>query len=84
MLSLQNSPLLITDQYGNYVLQYVVKLENQEYISTIINLILTNLQKYCCQKFSSNVIEKCIERACPDLQNLLINAIIQNEKLVSY
>ena len=44
VLSLQNSPLLITDQYGNYVLQYVVKLENQEYISTIINLILTNLQ----------------------------------------
>ena len=84
VLSLQNSPLLITDQYGNYVLQYVVKLENQEYISTIINLILTNLQKSCCQKFSSNVIEKCIERACPDLQNLLINAIIQNEKLVSY
>lgn len=83
VLSLQNSPLLITDQYGNYVLQYVVKLENQECISTIINLILTNLQKYCCQKFSSNVIEKCIERACPDLQNLLINAIIQNEKLVS-
>jgi hypothetical protein len=82
-LSLQHSKLLITDQYGNYVLQYIIISGNSEFIQHIISLIFTNLPKYCKQKFSSNVIEKCLEHSQPDLQNLLINVITQNEALIS-
>ena len=82
-LSLQHSKYLITDQYGNYVLQYIIQTKNAEFIQHIVSLILTNIPKYCKQKFSSNVIEKCLEYSQPELQGLLINLIAQNENLVS-
>ena len=82
-LSLQHSKYLITDQYGNYVLQYIIQTKNVEFIQHIVSLILTNIPKYCKQKFSSNVIEKCLEYSQPELQGLLINLIAQNENLVS-
>ena len=83
MLSLKYSPILIVDQYGNYVLQYIARTGNQKCISSLVTLIITNIQSFCCQKFSSNVIEKCIESSSPEIQTFLINSIIKNEKLIS-
>jgi hypothetical protein len=82
-LSLRFSPILIIDQYGNYVLQYIIKTRNQEFISAIVNLLLSNIQQFCRQKFSSNIIEKCLENGYAELQTILINAITQNENLIS-
>lgn len=82
-LSLKYATLLITSQYGNYILQYIVKLGIYDYNLKIIQLALTDLQKYCCQKFSSNVIEKILDYSSPDLSSLIIKEIEKNDKLVS-
>lgn len=48
----------MTDQYGNYVIQYVILLKDKEYIDLIINSFLVNVEYLSRQKFASNVIEK--------------------------
>lgn len=52
---------LVQDQYGNYVVQYVIQLENfREEKVEIAKAISGDILNLCTQKFSSNVIEKCL------------------------
>lgn len=48
---------LIMDPFGNYVLQYVLKLQNDSFTPQIIRMIKEKIVLYSKQKFSSNVIE---------------------------
>lgn len=53
---------LINDQFGNYVLQYLISINNyQIHYKFYLNLVKFNLVNYCNLKFSSNVIEKYIK-----------------------
>lgn len=55
--------LLIEDQYGNYVLQHIIQNKEKLRILIIEEILLLPLEKmyfYCCHKFASNVIEKCV------------------------
>lgn len=48
----------ISDQYGNYVLQYIISEDNFVLNRQIVDKILPNFIFLCIQKFSSNVIER--------------------------
>jgi hypothetical protein len=48
----------ISDQYGNYVLQYIISEDNFALNRQIVDKILPNFIHLCVQKFSSNVIER--------------------------
>ena len=48
----------MTDQYGNYVIQYVISLKDQFLIEKIINSFRNNIEYLSKQKFASNLIEK--------------------------
>ncbi len=52
---------IITDQYGNYLIQSIVLFDNEKLKENIINQIAENICFYSNQKFSSNVVEKCFE-----------------------
>ena len=64
-LIMANFELLIKDQFGNYLIQYILintkTKEKLEEIMPIIKKIEDNLIYYCKSQFSSNVIEKCFE-----------------------
>ena len=64
-LIMANFDLLIKDQFGNYLIQYIListkTKEKLEEIMPIIKKIEDNLIYYCKSQFSSNVIEKCFE-----------------------
>ena len=49
---------LIINQYGNYVIQHVMKLNGIQRNYNLFNILINNLSYYSNQKFSSNVIEK--------------------------
>ena len=49
---------LISDQFGNYVIQYVVGLNNEIINKNIVKVIMDDLIKLCKEKYASNVIEK--------------------------
>ncbi len=55
---IKNSIILMTDQFGNYVIQYVITLKDQILIEKIINTFKNNIEYLSKQKFASNVIEK--------------------------
>jgi len=54
------APSLITDQYGNYVIQNVVEHGQARDRDRIFAVIKSNLVAYSRQKFASNVVEKCL------------------------
>jgi hypothetical protein len=52
----------VRDQYGNYVIQFLLKLDGfDSYKTEIGDRIKENLVELSKQKFSSNVIEVCLE-----------------------
>lgn len=49
---------LVRDQFGNYVVQYVVDLKDMETNGHIIDKLKGTIMELSNEKFSSNVIEK--------------------------
>jgi hypothetical protein len=64
-LILKNFDILINDQFGNYLIQYILintKTKDKfREIFPLVQKIEDNLLDYCKSKFSANVIEKCFE-----------------------
>ena len=57
---------IITDQYGNYIVQNIIERYNLSLKYQIIENIIKNLVNLSNQKFSSNVVEKCFETEMKD------------------
>ena len=49
---------LIVDQFGNYIVQYVMTLGDQNLVEKIVDKFLKDLVFLSKQKYSSNVVEK--------------------------
>ncbi|KAK2751378.1 hypothetical protein FQN55_001115 [Onygenales sp. PD_40] len=62
-----NAFTLVQDPFGNYVVQYILDLNEPHFIEPICRSFRGNIPALSKQKFSSNVIEKCIRTA--DLQS---------------
>ncbi|KAI8909654.1 armadillo-type protein [Gorgonomyces haynaldii] len=73
--------VLVQDAFGNYVVQYVLDLPNPSFGEEIIQRFIGNVCSLSVQKFSSNVIEKCIRVAAPGLRQRLIEELEDAEKL---
>lgn len=52
---------LIEDPFGNYLVQNVLKLESVEKSDMIFRVIAKDFVRLSQLKFSSNVIEKCLD-----------------------
>jgi hypothetical protein len=73
---------LIQDPYGNYAIQYALDLEDSFLINSIIDRVLNErnskeICEFCCHKFSSNVIEKCIRLSNRHQRSMLISIITE-------
>ena len=73
---------LICDQCGNYIIQYVISLKNDELNKQIVNILNQDLEQYSKQKFSSNVVEKILECCSNDICNDIIMTLKNNEKII--
>jgi len=56
---------LMQDAYGNYVVQYVLDVCSDEDVHAVCESVVGKVTLLAIQKFSSNVMEKCLER-CTD------------------
>ena len=52
---------LTLNQYGNYIIQEVIRFFGYNYCKNIINVLIENLVEFSLAKFSSNVIDFMIE-----------------------
>ena len=67
---------LINDKYGNYTIQTICKLYNEQLNDKIYDYLEKNILKLSKEKFSSNVIDKCIIKDY-EKSKKLIESIIQ-------
>ncbi|KAI8885768.1 ARM repeat-containing protein [Backusella circina FSU 941] len=77
---------LVQNPFGNYVVQYVLELGVSDYTESVIRQFVGHVCMLSVQKFSSNVIEKCIRTARPNTRRLLVAELINPsamEKLLS-
>lgn len=72
----QNAYTLVQDPFGNYVVQYILDLNETKYTRTLCLQFCGKVQILSKQKFSSNVIEKCIRCADPETRRLLATELI--------
>jgi hypothetical protein len=54
---------IVQDPFGNYAIQYAMEVYGPVKCQGIIEELVNNLLSLSMQKFSSNVVEKCIEYA---------------------
>ncbi|CCE64257.1 hypothetical protein TPHA_0H00470 [Tetrapisispora phaffii CBS 4417] len=73
---------LINDQFGNYIVQFLFDIEELDFylLSEIYNKLVGDICNLACSKFSSNVIEKFIEKLFRLLIKLITNDKKQNIK----
>eukprot|EP01102_Stenamoeba_stenopodia_P013648 TRINITY_DN445_c0_g1_i2.p1 TRINITY_DN445_c0_g1~~TRINITY_DN445_c0_g1_i2.p1 ORF type:complete len:746 (-),score=122.39 TRINITY_DN445_c0_g1_i2:341-2578(-) len=76
-----NALTLVQDPYGNYVVQYVLDLPYLGVASALIKKFSGHLSQLSMQKFSSNVIEKCLNVADQATRRWMVEEFLESEIL---
>ena len=76
-----NSFSLVQDPFGNYVLQYIVDIGEPAFTDPLCKSFEGSIPLLSKQKFSSNVIEKCIRGSRIDMRRMMIDEMMQNGEL---
>eukprot|EP01132_Coremiostelium_polycephalum_P003712 gene3712-4625_t len=77
-----NALVLVQDPYGNYVVQYVLDLPFPGLATEMSKRFVGHVPILATQKFSSNVVEKCLYVADPTTRGNLIQEIIDYDNLI--
>ncbi|KAI9300586.1 armadillo-type protein [Cunninghamella echinulata] len=76
-----NALPLVQDPFGNYVVQYVLDLGEVQYSDLLVRRLIEHVCDLSVQKFSSNVIEKCIRVSEPEIRRALITELINQSNM---
>ena len=76
---IQNFFVLITDQFGNYVIQSILLSNDLKSSGAIAIKICNNLPYYSKHRYSSNVIEKCFDYCGKREKKMLVEKICSPE-----
>lgn len=74
---LKNLKDIITDQYGNYIIQSILMKDNTGIVKDFLNEIIKNIVFYSNNKFSSNAVEKCFENEM--IKNTILDQFLKKE-----
>lgn len=74
-----NLDLLIDDEFGNFIIQHIVNLSEAIYNEKIYSYIKDNFVRLSKQKYSSNVLDKCILQEDSLLRDSLIDKMIDSK-----
>jgi hypothetical protein len=73
---------LVQDAFGNYVVQYVIDLNEAKANARLALIFVKSMKMLATQKFSSNVIEKCLQQNSPEIQKIMIHEISQPGNII--
>ena len=76
-----NAFSLVQDPFGNYVLQYIVDLQETVFTNPLCYSFQGHIPLLSKQKFSSNVIEKCLRGAEPAVSRMMIEEMLNSNEL---
>ncbi|XP_020575654.1 putative pumilio homolog 8, chloroplastic isoform X2 [Phalaenopsis equestris] len=74
-----NGLLLARDAFGNYVVQYILDLNNPSTNAILLSQFKGNYVELSMQKFSSNVVEKCLKVLGEDERAKIIAELLHKE-----
>ena len=80
VLSIENAIGLIQHSYGNYVIQIIVENWEESEVVDIVSHFEGNFVYLSMQKYSSNVVERCIEKTEKILQKY-IKEVCESERI---
>lgn len=72
---------LVQDPFGNYVLQYIVDLQESCFTDPLCYIFQGQIPQLSKQKFSSNVIEKCLRGAQSAVTHMMIEEMLNANEL---
>lgn len=72
---------LVQDQYGNYVTQHILTHLGPEFTQPLIEALRGHIADLSLQKFSSNVVEKCLSAASPEAFEWMMEEMSAEHKL---
>ncbi|ORY10564.1 armadillo-type protein [Clohesyomyces aquaticus] len=73
--------LLVQDPFGNYVVQYILDLADAGFTTPMCLGFAGKVAELSKQKFSSNVIEKCIRCADEETKRILVEELMHPNEL---
>ncbi|KAH7413111.1 armadillo-type protein [Cadophora sp. MPI-SDFR-AT-0126] len=76
-----NAYVLVQDPFGNYVVQYILDLNEPIFTEPLVGMFAGRVPQLSKQKFSSNVIEKCLRCAQEPSKDMLIEEMLQPAEL---
>lgn len=76
-----NAFSLVQDPFGNYVVQYILDLQEPHFIEPVCRMFQGKIAFLSKQKFSSNVIEKCIRTADQKSCRMMIEEMVNGSEL---
>ena len=76
-----NAYVLVQDPFGNYVVQYILDLNEPIFTEPLVGMFRGRVGQLSKQKFSSNVIEKCLRCAQEPSKDMLIEEMVQPTEL---
>lgn len=72
---------LMQDAYGNYVVQYVLDVCGDDEVHAICESVVGKVCLLAIQKFSSNVMEKCLERCTDRVREEYLDELNDSDRL---
>ncbi|KAJ5571169.1 Armadillo-like helical [Penicillium sp. DV-2018c] len=72
---------LVQDPFGNYVVQYILDLAEPSFTNPLCATFCGNIPQLSKQKFSSNVIEKCLRTADDYMKTAMIEEFLAPNEL---
>ncbi|KAK3443468.1 hypothetical protein EUGRSUZ_B03594 [Eucalyptus grandis] len=76
-----NALILSQDQFGNYVVQFIFELHVPHATRDILDQLDGNYGDLSMQKYSSNVVEKCLKFAGEEHRTCIIQELIDDPRL---
>lgn len=71
----------MSDPYGNYAITEIISNWDNETCQTIYTQLVNKLSELSIQKYSSNVIERCLEFADKTTRSIYIGELRRSERL---
>ena len=80
----RHTGIFVKDPYANYVIQYILDLKIDEVGVQVGEQLLGQLLVLSKEKFSSNVIEKCLESTSPEICHKMVTEVMQANSFKEY
>lgn len=77
----QHAVTLVQDPFGNYVVQYIIDLNEPMFTEPVAQQFLGRINQLSRHKFSSNVIEKCLRCASGESKDQIVLELLESGEM---